>query len=259
LPIYHFPQVIDELIFITHEEVMSVAQFSLQDRRCKVVGSLGSLLDLHNATDSSIRESCDIAEIRLDLLFSAHRPISSADWSHLKESPLLFTARRKEEGGAHSLNIAQRIDLLEKASEQAAWIDVEVASIDEMTPFLDNLKERKIPWLASFHDFEHLPPTRELEWAAKRALDAGANLFKAAVKLESTSDLARLADFQLADHGIPVATMGMGALATVSRLLCAQCGSRFNYGYLGEVSTAPGQWDSALLKTAISRLSEFHG
>jgi len=40
-------------------------------------------------------------------------------------------------------------------------------------------------------------------------------------------------------------------------LLCAQCGSLFNYGYLGNTATAPGQWDSALLKTAIERLEIF--
>ena len=78
-----------------------------------------------------------------------------------------------------------------------------------------------------------------------------------AAKLASPADLVRLADFQLADHGIPVATMGMGPLAPVSRLLCAQCGSLLNYGYLGTTATAPGQWDSGLLKTAISRLVPF--
>jgi 3-dehydroquinate dehydratase-1 len=53
--------------------------------------------------------------------------------------------------------------------------------------------------------------------------------------------------------------MGMGPLAPVSRLLCAQCGSVLNYGFLGETATAPGQWDSALLKTAIARLAPFPG
>jgi 3-dehydroquinate dehydratase-1 len=72
--------------------------------------------------------------------------------------------------------------------------------------------------------------------------------------LESPADLARLAEFQLEDHGLPVATMGMGPLAPVSRLLCAQCGSVFNYGFVGKTATAPGQWESALLKRAISKL-----
>jgi 3-dehydroquinate dehydratase I len=48
--------------------------------------------------------------------------------------------------------------------------------------------------------------------------------------------------------------VGMGPLAAVSRLLCAQCGSVLNYGYLGETPTAPGQWDAASLKAAIGRL-----
>jgi 3-dehydroquinate dehydratase-1 len=49
--------------------------------------------------------------------------------------------------------------------------------------------------------------------------------------------------------------MGMGPLAPVSRLLCAQCGSVLNYGYLGKTATAPGQWDAAFLKQAIGRLA----
>jgi len=67
-----------------------------------------------------------------------------------------------------------------------------------------------------------------------------------------------LADFQLTDHGLAVSSMGMGPLAPVSRQLLAQCGSVLNYGYLGNAATAPGQWDSALLKTAISRLAPFN-
>ncbi len=72
--------------------------------------------------------------------------------------------------------------------------------------------------------------------------------------LAGAVDLARLAEFQLADHGLPVATMGMGPLAAVSRLLCAQCGSVLNYGHLGITATAPGQWDAALLQQALARL-----
>ncbi len=46
----------------------------------------------------------------------------------------------------------------------------------------------------------------------------------------------------------------MGPLAAVSRLLCAQCGSVLNYGYLGKEATAPGQWAAGALKEAIARL-----
>lgn len=236
---------------------MAFAENLLNDRRPRVVGSFGSLLDLRSIAASAVQESCDLAEIRLDLLVANGEPVDPSAWSHLTEIPLLFTARRSEEGGALPLTPAARIDLLQMAITSAAWIDVEVASLHEMNGLLTECANREIPWIASYHDFDRLPANEDLKQAAQRAKDAGAVVFKLAAKLNSTSDLARLADFQLADHGIRVATMGMGSLAPVSRLLCAQCGSLFNYGYLGNTATAPGQWDSALLKTAIERLEIF--
>lgn len=222
-----------------------------------MVGSFGSPTDLQESAAASVRQSCDLSEIRLDLLIADSGKIDSSLWDHLAEIPLLFTARRIEEGGAHLLDAAARMNLLDDVLDQAAWIDIEVASIPEMGELLEKLADRKIPWLASYHDFDKLPDLAELERAAKQAKAAGAAVFKAAAKLGSPADLARLAEFQLADHGLPVATMGMGPLAPVSRLLCAQCGSVFNYGYLGNTATAPGQWDAALLKTAVSRLAPF--
>jgi len=219
-----------------------------------VVGSFGSPNDLRVINSEMTRSACDLAEIRLDLLLAGNGSATSGDWAHLKDIPLLFTARRHEEGGALDLGTSQRMELLEAALADAALIDIEVASIPGMSAFTGKLT---VPWIASFHDFEKLPETRVLEDAAKRAKDAGAAAFKAAAKLHSPADIARLADFQLADHGILVATMGMGPLAPVSRLLCAQCGSVLNYGFLGETPTAPGQWDAASLKQAIARLVPF--
>ncbi len=237
---------------------MAHVNFLLETPQPRVVGSFGSSLDLREASASSVRECCDIAEIRLDLLSAEDGETNPSRWAHLSEIPLLFTARRIEEGGALAIGPEARMRLLRSALDQAAWIDIEVASIREMGGLLKELAEREIPWIASYHDFNKLPATAALEDAARQAKDAGAAVFKAAAKLASPADLARLADFQLADHGIPVATMGMGPLAPVSRLLCAQSGSVLNYGYLGTTATAPGQWDSALLKTAISRLVPFH-
>ena len=235
-----------------HHSVMASAVIPLTKGRANVVGSFGGAEDLRLIHTTAVREACDIAEIRLDLLAKNSNP-----WGHLIGTPLLFTARRGDEGGHGNLNSAERMALLETSLDDAAYIDIEVASIPEMGKFIETLKSRNIPWIASFHDFSKLPETATLEDAARRALQAGASVFKAAAMLRSPTDMARLADFQLADHGIPVATMGMGSLAPVSRLLCAQCGSVLNYGYLGKTPTAPGQWDAALLKHAIAQLTRF--
>lgn len=236
---------------------MTQVQFPVTDGQPMVVGSFGSREDLAAADPSAIRNCCDLVEIRLDLILTGTGGAEPAPWHHLQGLPLLFTARRPEEGGARALNAAERMDLLSVALEQAACIDLEVASIEEMRGLLQNLERRNLPWIASFHDFEKLPDARVLADAAQRALAAGARVFKVAARLQQPADLARLAEFQLADHGLPVATMGMGPLAAVSRLLCAQCGSALNYGFLGQSATAPGQWPAALLQESIARLMPF--
>lgn len=217
-----------------------------------VVGSFGSAKALANCSKSNAEASCDLAEIRLDLLIQQGIRPTRTDWAHLGGIPLLFTARREDEGGANQLNAASRMELLRLALPDAALIDVEVASISEMKDLLDELRKEAVPWVASYHDFTQLPPTEALKDALEKAAAAGAAVFKAAARVTCPADLARLAEFQNENHGIAVATMGMGPLAPSSRLLCAQSGSVLNYGYLGDAPTAPGQWPAQLLKQAIS-------
>lgn len=165
-----------------------------------------------------------------------------------------MTARREDEGGAKGWDDAQRLEMLEAALPDAAMVDLEVASIGLAGGFLEKTREASVPWVASCHDFERTPELAVLREKAAAAREAGAAVFKAAAMIQTPADLARLADFQLEDHGIAVATMGMGPLAVVSRLLCAQCGSVLNYGYLGGAATAPGQWSALELRDAIGRL-----
>ena len=238
---------------------MSHGVISLTDGRPRIVGSIGGCADLADVSPATARETCDLVEIRLDLIAGETGRAPSGSWSHLRGLPLLFTARRGDEGGAGAFDEAARTSLLEAAIDDASLVDIEVASITGMAEAIRMVEGSGIPWVASFHDFAKLPDTRVLEEAAKRALDAGAAAFKAAARLHSISDLARLAEFQLAGHGLPVATMGMGPLAPVSRLLCAQCGSVLNYGFLGGKPTAPGQWDACFLKEAVAKLARFAG
>jgi len=221
----------------------------------QVVGSFGSSQDLRAAKVAVARECCDIAEIRLDLLREDGKEPEGKAWADLIGMPLLFTARRQDEGGALPLNAQQRMDLLNSALDDASLIDIEIASIKEMKPMIDTLNARNLPWIASYHDFEKLPDKAVIEAALDQAADAGASVFKIAAQLSSPADIARLADFQRADHGIAKSTMGMGPLAPVSRLLCAQYGSVLNYGFMGSHPTAPGQWDAATLKRAVADIS----
>ena len=252
-----FLQSIDGPIFAVLNSLMQNSAARSSDHDVKVVGSFGNGASLANSSPEEVLGLCDIAEIRLDLLLAEGISPAETPWKHLQGVPLLFTARCKDEGGAMDLDSNQRAHLLRPCLENAALVDIEAASISSMSGLIRNLKARGIPWIASFHNFLKLPSNEELQRAAELARISGAAIFKAAAMLHTPADLARLAEFQLVDHGVPVATMGMGPLAPVSRLLCAQCGSVLNYGYLGTAPTAPGQWDSELLKLAISRSDRF--
>jgi 3-dehydroquinate dehydratase-1 len=245
---------IDARAPVAHHFGVEIVDFS--NRRPLTVGSFGSAADARQAAPALVAESCDIAEVRLDLMRDELGG-GAKPWAHLARIPLLFTARMAAEGGAGNLDAATREALLREVLDDAACIDIEVASIGSMAGLIDELRQRKLPWAASFHDFEKLPENAVLEERLARAKSAGAAVFKVAAKLHSPGDVARLAEFQLADHGIAVATMGMSVLAPVSRLLCAQCGSVLNYGFIGQTSTAPGQWDSLRLKQAIESLEAF--
>lgn len=222
----------------------------------QVVGSFGDAASLAAACGAEVAEACDLAEIRLDSLAAEGWRAGERPWGHLAGAvPLLFTARRREEGGATPADDDERMAWLAAVLDEAAWVDVEVASVDGMGTLLREVRSRKLPWVASFHDFSRLPTEAVLASGVARARAAGAAMFKVAARLHTPADVARLADFQRQDHPLAVSTMGMGELAPVSRLLCAQCGSVLNYGYLGNTPTAPGQWDAGFLKAAIGRLA----
>lgn len=216
-----------------------------------VVGSFSDVTALRGAGPAPLLDACDLAEIRLDLLAAGGDEPDPRLWAHLKGVPLLFTARRQEEGGAMASTLPQRIAWLESTLADAAVVDLEVAILTDTAEFRAKLKERGIPLVASFHDFEGMPTSALLEQKVNDAKAAGADVFKVAARIQQVGDLATLVNFLKADHGIPKSAMGMGPLGPVSRLLCAQYGSVLNYGYLGKTPTAPGQWDAARLKDAV--------
>jgi 3-dehydroquinate dehydratase I len=237
---------------------MSRVLFQFPATRPTVVGSIGDLAALRDSTPASLAGQCDIAEIRLDVFHREFAQQGAAIWMHLLPFPLLFTARRHDEGSPFDLDLATRTAMLEMALPDASIIDIEARSASEMADLISAISTEGVPWVASFHDFGQLPSRQKLDTHAEIAREAGASAFKAAARLRTMDDLTALAHFQMSDAGIPLATMGMGVLGPVSRLLCAQAGSVLNYGYVGETTTAPGQWSASQLRDSIRSLSPFH-
>ena len=74
----------------------------------------------------------------------------------------------------------------------------------------------------------------------------------------SIDEIATLANFHNSHSKGMLASMCMGPLGPVSRLLCAQAGSVLNYGFLGSNETAPGQWSAKRLSESIRSLQPIH-
>lgn len=216
-----------------------------------VVGSFGGLQDLRECSAAEAFTNCDLVEIRLDLLARDGWEPGQMLWSHLNQMPLLFTARSQSEGGALPLSARERAVMIHSVIDDAAAVDVEIASAEEMPETLALLQLRGIPWVASSHNFDKLPDLGKWRGWRDRAHARGAAVAKFAAMLHQESDIDLLEKFQSEESEIAVSTMGMGVWAPASRVRCALAGSRLNYGYLGAAPTAPGQWPAAELRAAI--------
>ncbi|GAA5494467.1 3-dehydroquinate dehydratase [Rubritalea halochordaticola] len=227
---------------------------SMPDRP-KTVGSIGdaSLLDYPFNADE-----CEILEFRLDSLV-ARLPKVKDTLIKLKTTQLqtLITARCESEGGTPGLTPEQRTQLLAALSPLATFVDVELANFQAMESAVTQARNNNALVIASFHDFKKTPSQDILRNKIRESIDQGADIAKIAVQLNSLEDMFSCAKLLQEGHPIAISMMGMGALGPTSRLLFAQLGSVLNYGYLGNKSTAPGQWPASLMSQAIRSTKPF--
>lgn len=197
---------------------------------------------LRQARALAASEVCFV-EIRLDALAGAARDLAGAV-SGIR-APLLFTARHPAEGGTGGFSPAKRRDWLEAFLPVAKAVDVELRSAGAMAGLLEQARRRRVTRIVSFHDFRGTPGLTRLREVVGRSRRAGADIVKIATVLRGPRDLAVLLMLQGAAQ-LPLATMGMGPLGKVSRLVLAAAGSRLNYGYLDKPQVA-GQWPAGEL------------
>ena len=136
------PQAIDGHAADAHHFAMAHMRFLPDGTPPRIVGSFGNSAELRGSKLDVVRMSCDIAEIRLDILLAGDGVIDRTAWAHLAGFPLLFTARRGEEGGVGNPDARTRMRLLLEVLDDAALIDIEVASISEMSMALGEIRDR---------------------------------------------------------------------------------------------------------------------
>lgn len=195
--------------------------------------------------------TCDVVEVRLDTIGMA-----AADLRPLLSSlglPVLLTARHPAEGGQAPADATARMGMIQPLLDLATLVDIELRSIMEARPLIDEARSRGITVMGSFHDFTATPPDEVLQGAIDFGQQAGLEAVKLATYLNSHEDLVRLLNLVTRHQRLRLSVMGMGQFGPVSRLVLARFGSLFNYGFLGEPN-APGQWPAARLKQVLAEL-----
>ena len=215
------------------------------------VGSVadGDTLDRLAAMD--LPSLCDVVEYRVDTW--PLRAASAVALAGASPVPVLVTVRRPDEGGQNALDAPARVDLARPFLPSASLLDVEIASLAEMQPLLDEARAAGVLIVASFHDFSGTPSLDALRRLRDTAVAGGADIVKFAATLHSVADMATLGALPEEPGHPPLSLMGMGALGRVSRLLLARMGSVLNYGYLDR-ATVPGQWPAARMRELIREL-----
>lgn len=221
--------------------------------RRNVVAAAHSLAGLRIASKLEATD-VDVVEIRLDALLADG--LTQAEITNAIGRiglPLLITARRSSEGGIGALTLPRRSELLEFFAPHAALVDIELRSAAALSTLITDFRSQGIRIVISSHHLNRTPSLSDLLDSQRRAIHAGADIFKLATLAPTPRELARLLEFSATPATCPHAVMGMGEFGKVSRLALAKAGSVLNYGYL-DTPNAPGQWEARELRQLITAI-----
>lgn len=161
--------------------------------------------------------------------------------------PLLFTRRSTIEGGASiAIDEAHVLALYEAMchSGQIDLIDYEMANGPANVARVQKVAQaHAVGLVLSFHDFSKTPDLTTLLAKFRLAEQLGANVAKVAVMPNNLDDvLTLLQATRVASKilSIPLISMSMGPLGTVTRLIGSVFGSSMSFA-VGAVASAPGQ------------------
>jgi 3-dehydroquinate dehydratase-1 len=194
----------------------------------------------------------DLVEVRLDLLpgdpVRIIREVREAT-----KLPIIATNRMIQEGGSFHGGEEERIEILAEASAWADIVDVELFA--EGRDRLFEMADR--PVIASYHNFEGMPPTEALRSMLEEIFGAGAKMAKLALTPASLEDCLDLLKLLLVTEG-PTSLLGMGNVGKHLRAVAPVYGSVLTYGYIGK-ATAPGQIPVKTLRGVLDVLMRSDG
>lgn len=165
----------------------------------------------------------DLFELRIDLIGDG--------WPELVKQikkPWIACNRSADEGGQWQGSEARRIERLLQAIELGA----DIVDIELRTRNLEKIVQlikRRTKCLLSFHDLEKTPSLDEMKGIVQRQLKAGADICKIATTAQGFEDNLTVLQLISEFPGVRLVSFAMGALGSMSRVLCPLVGGDFTY------------------------------
>jgi len=155
--------------------------------------------------------------------------------------PMIFTLRKKSQGGYYAHSEKQRLDdLLSLCQLQPEYMDLEYDTPDD---FLQIIQKDfpNIKLISSYHDFDKTPDN--LEKILISIQHPAFSIYKIAVKANSVIDGLKLLKFSYTySKRYLLTAISMGEYGSYTRILSPIVGSQINYASLSDTeTTAPGQ------------------
>lgn len=163
------------------------------------------------------------------------------------DAAIVFTLRMRQEGGAQQQTQETRREFIE-AVLRTRTIDILDLELANEQPFLDALmplaRECGARVLLAMHNFEATPSNEVLLGQISTMRARGADIAKIAVMPQTPDDVLRLLQVTAAARSqwpeLPLATMSMGALGSITRVAGFLYGSDMAFA-VGKAASAPGQ------------------
>lgn len=168
--------------------------------------------------------------------------------NEIKDIPIIFTFRSKNEGGQKELSIKDYINLNKEiiATKLIDIIDIELFIGDKIvTDIIDIAHKNNIKVIISNHDFYATPNKEEIINRLCKMQDLNADICKIAVMPNNHKDVINLLDatqeMKNLYSRVPIVTMSMGKLGLISRLSGEIFGSAITFAIASDKVSAPGQ------------------
>ena len=179
----------------------------------------------------------------------------------LGDKLFLYTFRSKAQGGGISVDAETLEDLQELAMESGCvdLIDLEYFEEEHPVRKIKKLREGGVHVVTSHHDFAQTPEAGVMYTLLAQMYAGGADIVKLAVMPQSAGDVLALlevtARFREEHPDVPVITMSMGKLGSISRLCGETFGSCMTFGAHKKAS-APGQYEMNRLLGILDAIHE---